>query len=109
MALQAVEYDTPRNLVLHDRGVFAGMVRSTGAQNARYLTNVALGEVSISDELSSAVAQQEKRMQKETAKWRWATAAQWAFAMTLTSSQNDLQVSGHSTVLYFTVLHWTIL
>jgi len=97
----------PRNLVLHEQGVFAGMVRSTGAQNARYLTNVALGEASIAEELSSALAKEEKKRSQESAKWRWATAAQWAFAMTLTSSQNDLQVCwcGRNNFVKYTVLY----
>lgn len=88
-----MEYDTPRNLILHEGGVFAGMVRSTGAKNSKFLTSVALGEASLADDLSAAAAQQERKLEKGMAKWRWATAAQWAFAMTLTSSQNDLQVS----------------
>ncbi|CAI7803064.1 unnamed protein product [Closterium sp. NIES-53] len=67
------------------------MVRSTGPQTAKYLRSVALGEVALADELAGRAAAQEKQMACEAAKWRWATAAQWALALTLTSSQRDLQ------------------
>ncbi|CAI5459587.1 unnamed protein product [Closterium sp. Yama58-4] len=88
----ALEYDTPANLVLNEASVFAAMVRSTGPQTAKYLRSVALGEVALADELAGRAAAQEKQMAHEAAKWRWATAAQWALALTLTSSQRDLQV-----------------
>ncbi|CAI5495017.1 unnamed protein product [Closterium sp. Naga37s-1] len=88
----ALEYDTPANLVLNEGSVFAAMVRSTGPQTAKYLRSVALGEVALADELAGRAAAQEKQMAREAAKWRWATAAQWALALTLTSSQRDLQV-----------------
>ncbi|CAI5992008.1 unnamed protein product [Closterium sp. NIES-64] len=87
----ALEYDTPANLVLNEASVFAAMVRSTGPQTAKYLRSVALGEVALADELAGRAAVQEKQMAREAAKWRWATAAQWALALTLTSSQRDLQ------------------
>ncbi|CAI7794171.1 unnamed protein product, partial [Closterium sp. NIES-53] len=88
---QALEYDTPANLVLNENSIFAAMVRSTGPQTAKYLRSVALGEVALADELAGRAAAQEKQMAREAAKWRWATAAQWALALTLTSSQRDLQ------------------
>ncbi|CAI5495011.1 unnamed protein product [Closterium sp. Naga37s-1] len=87
----ALEYDTPANLVLNENSIFAAMVRSTGPQTAKYLRSVALGEVALADELAGRAAAQEKQMAREAAKWRWATAAQWALALTLTSSQRDLQ------------------
>ncbi|GJP74244.1 hypothetical protein CLOP_g4860 [Closterium sp. NIES-67] len=87
----ALEYDTPANLVLNEQSVFAAMVRSTGPQTAKYLRSVALGEVALEDELAGRAAAEEKKMAREAAKWRWATAAQWALALTLTSSQRDLQ------------------
>ncbi|CAI5529742.1 unnamed protein product [Closterium sp. Naga37s-1] len=82
----ALEYDTPANLVRNENSVFAAMVRSTGPQTAKYLRTVALGEVALADELAGRKAAQEKQMAREAAKWRWATAAQWALALTLTSS-----------------------
>ncbi|CAI5486529.1 unnamed protein product [Closterium sp. Naga37s-1] len=88
---QALEYDTPANMVLNEASVFAAMVCSTGPQTAKYLRSVALGEVALADELAGRAAAQEKQMAREAAKWRWATAAQWALALTLTSSQRDLQ------------------
>ncbi|CAI5991996.1 unnamed protein product [Closterium sp. NIES-64] len=88
----ALEYDTPASMVLNEASVFAAMVRSTGPQTAKYLHSVALGEVALADELAGRAAAQEKQMAREAAKWRWATAAQWALALTLTSSQRDLQV-----------------
>ncbi|CAI5495020.1 unnamed protein product [Closterium sp. Naga37s-1] len=111
----ALEYDTPAHLVLSEGSVFAAMVRSTGLQTAKYLLSFlsslpllffpfhrpwnrqvhaqcGLGEVALADELAGRAAAQEKQMAREAAKWRWATADQWALALTLTSSQRDLQV-----------------
>ncbi|CAI5503205.1 unnamed protein product, partial [Closterium sp. Naga37s-1] len=79
--------DSDRILVMD-----AGMALDTGPQTAKYLRSVALGGVALADELAGRAAAQEKQMAREAAKWRWATAAQWALALTLTSSQRDLQV-----------------
>ncbi|CAI5495023.1 unnamed protein product [Closterium sp. Naga37s-1] len=87
----ALEYDTPANLFLNEESGFAAMVSSTRPQIAKYLCSVVLGEVALADELAGWAAAKEKQMARETAKWRWATAAQWALALTLTSSQRDLQ------------------
>ncbi|CAI5990319.1 unnamed protein product [Closterium sp. NIES-65] len=81
------------------------MVRSTRPQTAKYLRSVALGEVALADKLASWAAAQEKQMACEAAKWQWATAAQWALALTLTSSQRDLQV-GALEVLWVAVREW---
>ncbi|CAI5992011.1 unnamed protein product [Closterium sp. NIES-64] len=81
------------------------MVRSTRPQTAKYLRSVALGEVALADKLAGWAAAQEKQMACEAAKWQWATAAQWALALTLTSSQRDLQV-GALEVLWVAVREW---
>ncbi|CAI5930094.1 unnamed protein product [Closterium sp. NIES-64] len=88
-----------------ENSVFAAMVRSTRPQTAKYLRSVALGEVALADKLASWAAAQEKQMACEAAKWQWATAAQWALALTLTSSQRDLQV-GALEVLWVAVREW---
>jgi len=84
---------TPRNLVLHEGACSRAWCAARAPRAPASSASVALGEASLADDLSAAAAAQEQKMEKGMAKWRWATAAQWAFAMTLTSSQNDLQVS----------------
>jgi ABC-type multidrug transport system fused ATPase/permease subunit len=47
---QVVEMDTPQQLLSKKDGMFSGMVRSTGAANARYLYRIAMGNVDIETE-----------------------------------------------------------
>ncbi|KAL2474039.1 ABC transporter C family member 1 [Forsythia ovata] len=74
---QVVEYDTPEMLLQN----------STGAANAEYLRSLVLrGE----DENKLERGKQLDGQRKWLASSRWAAAAQFALAVSLTSSQNDL-------------------
>ncbi|XP_024373624.1 ABC transporter C family member 2 [Physcomitrium patens] len=99
---RVVEMGTPQKLITKEGSMFAGMVRSTGAANARYLQRIARGDV-------DRMAEIEKDATTQKVKWeatsRWARAAQWALAMSLTTYQNDLSsacVDGEETILEVT-------
>lgn len=62
------------------------MVQSTGAANAEYLRGIVLENKRIRDDSQSLEGQK-----KWQASSRWAAAAQFALAVSLTSSHNDLQ------------------
>jgi ABC-type multidrug transport system ATPase subunit len=96
-----VEIDTPQGLLAKDDSMFSGMVRSTGAANARYLQSIVMGEVDMKADLQQKADQERRRGAAST---RWANAAQWALAMSLTSSQQDLtqiceDEAGEATIL----------
>lgn len=88
--LQVLEYDTPEELLSNEASAFSKMVQSTGAANAQYLRSLVLGE-----EGENRFRTQEKEQLSGQKKWlassRWAAAAQFALAVSLTSSHNDLQ------------------
>ncbi|KAL9224406.1 hypothetical protein vseg_000440 [Gypsophila vaccaria] len=86
---KVVEYDTPERLLVNEESSFSKMVQSTGAANAQYLRSLALGggeTRSIGDENNKLDGER-----RWLASSRWAAAAQFALAVSLTSSQNDLQ------------------
>ncbi|KAG8652165.1 ABC transporter C family member 2 isoform X1 [Manihot esculenta] len=87
---QVLEYDTPEELLSNEASAFSKMVQSTGAANAQYLRSLVLGE-----EGENRFRTQEKEQLSGQKKWlassRWAAAAQFALAVSLTSSHNDLQ------------------
>ncbi|XP_022879360.1 ABC transporter C family member 2-like isoform X2 [Olea europaea var. sylvestris] len=84
---QVVEYDTPEMLLQNVESAFSKMVQSTGAANAEYLRSLVLrGEGDSKLERGKQVDGQRKWL----ASSRWAAAAQFALAVSLTSSQNDL-------------------
>lgn len=66
------------------------MVQSTGAANAQYLRSLVLG-----GEGENKMGKGEKKAVDGQRRWlassRWAAATQFALAVSLTSSQNDLQ------------------
>lgn len=87
LSSQVLEYDTPERLLQNEESAFSKMVQSTGAANAQYLHSLVLG------------GEGENKLERETPqdgqrRWlassRWAAAAQFALAVSLTSSQNDL-------------------
>ncbi|XP_078175998.1 ABC transporter C family member 2-like [Carex rostrata] len=84
-----LEFDTPESLLSTQESAFSKMVQSTGAGNAEYLRGLVFG----SEEERSK--REETKRQDGHRRWlattRWAAAAQYALAMSLTSSQNDLQ------------------
>ncbi|KAI9198159.1 hypothetical protein LWI28_011152 [Acer negundo] len=87
---QVLEYDTPEELLLNEGSAFSKMVQSTGAANAEYLRSLVLGgdgENKLSREENKRLDGQRKWM----ASSRWAAAAQYALAVSLTSSQSDLR------------------
>ncbi|KAK7303090.1 hypothetical protein RJT34_13989 [Clitoria ternatea] len=83
---KVLEYDTPEELLSNEGSAFSRMVQSTGAANAQYLRNLALGNKAEREENKHLDGQR-----KWMASSRWAAAAQFALAVSLTSSQNDLQ------------------
>ncbi|KDP34963.1 hypothetical protein JCGZ_09251 [Jatropha curcas] len=87
---KVLEYDTPEELLSNENSAFSRMVQSTGAANAQYLRNLVLG-----GEGESRFRREENKQLDEQRKWvassRWTAAAQFALAVSLTSSQNDLQ------------------
>lgn len=87
VSFQVLEYDTPEVLLQKEGSAFSRMVQSTGAANAQYLRSLVIG----GEEGNSIVRDKQLDGQKRSlASIRWAAAAQYALAVTLTSSQNDL-------------------
>ncbi|XP_057430299.1 ABC transporter C family member 2-like [Lotus japonicus] len=84
---KVLEYDTPEVLLSNEGSAFSKMVQSTGAANAQYLRSLALG----GDKSERAENTRLDGQRKWMASSRWAAAAQFALAVSLTSSQNDLQ------------------
>lgn len=89
-ASQVREYDTPEHLLSNEGSAFSKMVQSTGSANAQYLRSLVLG-----GEGENRLGREENRQLDGQRRWlassRWAAAAQFAVAVSLTSSQNDLQ------------------
>ncbi|KAM7270310.1 hypothetical protein ACFE04_029524 [Oxalis oulophora] len=84
---QVLEYNSPEQLLADEDSAFSKMVQSTGAANAQYLRNLVFE------------AKDNKFKMEETnipiqSRWlatsRWAAAAQFALAVSLSSSQNQL-------------------
>ncbi|KAK6150130.1 hypothetical protein DH2020_017655 [Rehmannia glutinosa] len=96
---QVVEFDTPETLLQKEESAFSKMVQSTGAANAEYLRSLVLrGDADGKRETEKQLDGQRKWL----ASSRWAAAAQFALAVSLTSSQNDLvqlEVSDEDTIL----------
>lgn len=87
VSFQVLEYDTPEVLLQKEETAFSRMVQSTGAANAQYLRSLVLG----GEEGNSIGRDKQLDGQRRwLASSRWTAAAQFALAVTLTSSQNDL-------------------
>ncbi|XP_058723910.1 ABC transporter C family member 2-like [Vicia villosa] len=84
---KVLEYDTPEELLANEGSAFSKMVQSTGAANAQYLRSLVHGGDKTEREENKHLDGQKKWL----ASSRWAAAAQYALAVSLTSSQNDLQ------------------
>ncbi|KAL6561922.1 Canalicular multispecific organic anion transporter 1 [Orobanche gracilis] len=96
---QVVEFDTPETLLQKKDSAFSKMVQSTGAANAEYLHSL------VPRGKSDGKQETEKQLDGQR-RWiassRWAAAAQFALAVSLTSSQNDLlqlEVSSDDSIL----------
>ncbi|KAL6843839.1 hypothetical protein ACP4OV_026410 [Aristida adscensionis] len=85
---QVLEFDTPENLLSNEESAFSKMVQSTGPSNAEYLKSLVFGS---GEERSR---REESKLQDIQRRWvasnRWAEAAQFALARSLTSSHSDL-------------------
>jgi ABC-type multidrug transport system fused ATPase/permease subunit len=85
---QVLEFDSPENLLSNEESAFSKMVQSTGPSNAEYLKSLVFGSV---EERSR---REEIKLQDIQRRWvasnRWAEAAQFALARSLTSSHSDL-------------------
>ncbi|KMT03936.1 hypothetical protein BVRB_8g187450 [Beta vulgaris subsp. vulgaris] len=86
---KVLEYNTPEKLLLNEESAFSKMVQSTGAANAQYLRSL----VHRVEEENSSTGDNNRLdgQRRWLASSRWAAAAQFALAVSLTSSQNDLQ------------------
>lgn len=84
---RVLEYDTPETLLQKQESAFSKMVQSTGTANAEYLRSLVLGREDYNKlDRENSLDGQRRRL----ASSRWAAAAQFALAVSLTSSQNDL-------------------
>ncbi|GAV87979.1 ABC_tran domain-containing protein/ABC_membrane domain-containing protein [Cephalotus follicularis] len=86
---RVLEYDTPEELLSNEGSAFSKMVQSTGAANAQYLRSLVLG----GEGENNSSREEDKRLdgrRRWLASSRWAAAAQFALAVSLTSSHNDL-------------------
>lgn len=85
LSFQIVEFDSPEALLQREDSAFSKMVQSTGTANAEYLRSLVLrvGEKREKEE-------QLDGHRRWLASSRWAAATQFALAVSLTSSQNDL-------------------
>ncbi|KAK6932100.1 ABC transporter type 1, transmembrane domain [Dillenia turbinata] len=84
------EYDTPERLLLNEKSAFSKMVQSTGAANAQYLQSLVLagkGENKLGREETGQLDGRRRWLASSC----WTTAAQFALAVSLTSSHNDLK------------------
>ncbi|XP_050370619.1 ABC transporter C family member 12-like [Argentina anserina] len=88
---QVLEHGSPQELLLNEVSSFSKMVRSTGPSNAEYLRSLVFGgkQDKVNGEQTEQLVGQSQR--RWLASSRWAAAAQFALAVSLTSSQNDLQ------------------
>ncbi|OMO92329.1 hypothetical protein COLO4_17673 [Corchorus olitorius] len=86
---QVLEHNTPEELLANEESTFSKMVQSTGPANAEYLRSLVFGgEKNRSSKEHAAWLDGQIRWQASS---HWAAAAQFALAVSLTASQNDLQ------------------
>ncbi|KAE8680581.1 hypothetical protein F3Y22_tig00111378pilonHSYRG00059 [Hibiscus syriacus] len=83
------EHNTPEELLANEESAFSRMVQSTGPANAEYLRSSVFGGEE--NRLSGEHATRLDGRMRWQASSRWAAAAQFAIAVSLTSSLNDLQ------------------
>ncbi|GAB2241604.1 hypothetical protein Droror1_Dr00018379 [Drosera rotundifolia] len=86
---KVVEYDTPKNLLLKEGGIFSEMVESTGSANAEYLRGLANG---VEEDKSAAAEAERLNVQRGwCASSRWTAAVRFALSFGLNSSISDLR------------------
>ncbi|XP_022762662.1 ABC transporter C family member 12-like isoform X1 [Durio zibethinus] len=86
---QVLEHSSPEELLANEESTFSKMVQSTGPANAEYLRSLVFGGEE--NRLSIEQATRLNDRMRWLASSRWGAAAQFALAVSLTSSQNDLQ------------------
>ncbi|CAM8900430.1 unnamed protein product [Rhodiola kirilowii] len=86
---QVQEFDTPENLLVEGTAFFR-MVQSTGPANCQYLCNLVLENRT--KKLGREEAVQVSIKKRQLASSHWSAAAQHALAISLSSSQNNLQM-----------------
>ncbi|KAJ7947402.1 ABC transporter C family member 2-like [Quillaja saponaria] len=87
---QVIENNSPESLLLDEGTAFYRMVQSTGPANAQYLCSLVFeGKVNNSGQNNKEL---ESKM-RGLAYTHWTSAAQFALGLTLSSSENDLQMS----------------
>uniref|UniRef100_A0A7N0T3Q1 ABC-type xenobiotic transporter n=1 Tax=Kalanchoe fedtschenkoi TaxID=63787 RepID=A0A7N0T3Q1_KALFE len=97
---QVRECDTPENLLVEGTAFFR-MVQSTGPSNAQYLCN--LVSENRDKKLGRDVTRQLGCQTRQLASAQWAAAAQYALALSLSSSQSNLQMlNSQDDILYKT-------
>ncbi|KAJ4837827.1 Canalicular multispecific organic anion transporter 1 [Turnera subulata] len=84
---QVLEHATPEELLSNEGSAFSRMVQSTGPANAQYLRSLVFDgkEKKFSEEM-----QIQNGQYRWLASSRWAAAAKFALAVSLTSAQSDL-------------------
>ncbi|XP_020536049.1 ABC transporter C family member 2 isoform X2 [Jatropha curcas] len=84
-----LEHATPEELLSIEGSAFSKMVQSTGSANAQYLRSL------VFEGKENKFSREETKSQDGQKRWmassRWSAAAQFALAISLTSSYNDLQ------------------
>lgn len=89
---RVLEYNSPEELLSNEKSSFSKMVQSTGAANAQYLRSLVLGGEGEGEKKLGIVENNKVDGQRKwLASSRWAAAAQFALAVSLASSHNDLQ------------------
>nr|GLL30133.1 ABC transporter C family member 2-like isoform X2 [Ipomoea trifida] len=84
---KVLEYETPEVLLQNEESAFSRMVQSTGAANAQYLRSLVLdGRGDTKTDMENQADGQKRWL----ASSRWVAATQFALAVSLTSSHNDL-------------------
>ncbi|KAK8931125.1 ABC transporter C family member 2 [Platanthera zijinensis] len=83
---KVLEFGTPEDLLSNEESAFSKMVESTGAANAQYLRNLVFEEKSNMEE-----TRKRDGRRRWLASSRWTAATQFALAVSLTSSHNDLK------------------
>eukprot|EP00897_Mesotaenium_endlicherianum_P010190 jgi/Mesen1/919/ME000117S00078 len=91
---QAIEYDSPGNLLDNEHGQFFEMVQSTGAANAKYLKRIAKGEVGMKEVLDKPAALRKKTWKKAVGGVAFGTATKLSLKPVVQDSDLDAAEAG---------------
>lgn len=85
MIFQALEHNTPRELLTNKESTFYKMVQSTGSMNAEYLRSLVLGDD------KSRLSKEHTMLSADHKRWQasscWAAGAEFGLDVHLSSSQ----------------------